>query len=92
MLISPVHALVQLWQVHGEQFKYTGHTCNFCRENAMFYAKVPLLPEHCDIIIMRHTGVDVETNDMIYQDFRVWRAVIQQWLEYLETIHPTFLA
>ena len=58
----------------------------------MFYAKVPLLPEHCDIIIMRRTGVDMETNDMIYQDFRVQRAVIQQWLEYLETIHPTFLA
>jgi len=29
MLISPVHALVQLWQVHGGQFKYTRHTCNF---------------------------------------------------------------
>jgi hypothetical protein len=29
MLISPVHALVQLWQIRGGQTKYTGHTCNF---------------------------------------------------------------
>ena len=29
MLISPVHALIQLWQIRGGQYKYTGHTCNF---------------------------------------------------------------
>jgi hypothetical protein len=39
MLIAPVHALVQLWQVRGGQYKYTGHTCNFPRENALFHAK-----------------------------------------------------
>jgi hypothetical protein len=44
MPIAPVHALVQLWQVRGGQLKYTGHTCNFPRENAVFHAKVPLLP------------------------------------------------
>ena len=38
MLISPVHALVQLWQIRGGQTKYTGHTCNFPRENAVFHA------------------------------------------------------
>jgi hypothetical protein len=92
MLISPVHALVQLWQVRGGQFKYTGHTCNFPRENSVFHAKVPLLPEHCDVIIMRRTGVDIETSDAVYQDFRVRRAVVQQWLEYLESHHPTFRA
>ena len=49
--------LVQLWQIRGGQTKYTGHTCNFPRENAKFHAKVSLLPEKCDIIIMGHTGV-----------------------------------
>jgi hypothetical protein len=53
MLISPVHALVQLWQIRGGQTKYTGHTCNFPCENAIFHARVPLLPEECDVMIMR---------------------------------------
>jgi len=90
MLISPVHALVQLWQIHNGQTKYTGHTCNFPRENAIFHAKVPLLPEECDIIIMCRTGVEVGTDAVIYQDFRVRRHAIQQWLEYLVQHHPTF--
>jgi ATP-dependent DNA helicase PIF1 len=90
MLISPVHALVQLWQIRGGQTKYTGHTCNFPRETAVFHNKVPLLPEECDIIIMRRTGVEAGTNETIYQDFRVRRHVIQQWLEYLTQHHPTF--
>src|SRR6202453_5279145 len=90
MLISPVHALVQLWQIHGGQTKYTGHTCNFPHENVIFHAKVPLLPEECDIIIMHHTGVEPVTDEVIYQDFRVHRNAIQLWQEYLVQIHPTF--
>src|SRR6266516_7396708 len=70
MLIAPVHAMLQVWQVRGGQTKYTGHTCNFPRENAVFHARVPLLPEQCDIIIMRRTGID-EQNEQIFQDFRV---------------------
>src|ERR1700683_1486106 len=89
MLISPVHALIQIWQICGGQTKYTGHTCNFPRENAVFHAKVPLLPEECNIIIMRCTGVQVGNDEAIYQDFRVRRNALQQWLEYL-VHHPTF--
>lgn len=92
MLISPVHALVQLWQICGGQTKYTGHICNFPRENAVFHATLLLLPEECDIIIMRCTGVEIGTDDPIYQDFRVHRHAIQTWLEYLEEHHPTFIA
>src|SRR6202044_1429744 len=63
---------------------------NFPRENAVFHAKVPLLPEKCDIIIMRRIGVEAGTDATIYQDFRVRRHAIQQWLEYLVQHHPTF--
>ena len=90
MLVSPVDALVQLWHICGGQTKYTGHTCNFPGENAVFHAKVPLLPEECDIIIMHRTAVEVGTDEAIYQDFRVHRHAIQQWLEYLTLHHPTF--
>jgi hypothetical protein len=41
MLISPVHALIQLWQIRGGQYKYTGHTCNFPRDNIVFHSTVP---------------------------------------------------
>lgn len=77
IIISPVHALVQLWQVRGGQTKYTGHTCNFPRENAVFYTKVPLLPEECDFIIMCHTTANAEDNDRVFQDFWVCRHAIQ---------------
>lgn len=62
----------------------------FPSENAIFHVKVPLLPEECDIIIMRRTGVEAGTDEAIYQDFRVCRHAIQLWLEYLVHHHPTF--
>jgi hypothetical protein len=39
---------------------------------------------------MCHTGVEAGTDEAIYQDFRVHRHAIQQWLEYLVQHHPTF--
>ena len=39
---------------------------------------------------MRRTGVQVGNDEAIYQDFRVRRNAIQQWLEYLVQNHPTF--
>ncbi|KAF8195724.1 hypothetical protein K438DRAFT_1587127, partial [Mycena galopus ATCC 62051] len=90
MIISPVHALVSLYQIRGGQFKYSGHCCNFARDTAIFHNKVPLLPEECDVIIMRRTGVEPGSNEDIHQDFRVRRHVIQKWLVYLEANHPTF--
>jgi hypothetical protein len=90
IIIAPIHALVQLWQVQGGQYKYTGHICNFPRENAIMVAKVPLLPEECDIIIMRRSGTENVTNEQIFRDFQVRQGVVQQWLQYLEQNHPAF--
>lgn len=45
ILISPVHALLQVWQVWGGQYKYTGHCCNFPRETAYLHNRLPLLPQ-----------------------------------------------
>ena len=84
MMISPVHALVQLWQICGGQTKYTGHIYNFPRNQSTFVHQVPLLPEECDVIIMRRKGVDAHANAEIYQDFRVRRGVLCTWLQYLE--------
>ncbi|KAJ7929788.1 hypothetical protein B0H13DRAFT_1507614, partial [Mycena leptocephala] len=72
------------------QYKYSGHCCNFPRDTAVFHQKVPLLPQECDVIIMRRTGTDPVTNEDIHQDFRVHRNILQKWLEYLSEHHPTF--
>ncbi|KAK6987993.1 hypothetical protein R3P38DRAFT_2660964, partial [Favolaschia claudopus] len=90
ILISPVHALVSLYQIRGGQFKYSGHCCNFARDIATFHNRVPLLPEECDIIIMRRKGVDAGSDEDVHEDFRVRRDAIQQWLEYLQDNHPSF--
>jgi hypothetical protein len=40
---------------------------------------------------MRRSEIDAETNQDVYQDFRVHHYVVEQWLRYLENQHPTFL-
>ena len=63
MLISPVHALVQLWQIRGGQTKYTGHTCNFPRENTIGLIRALMLvaiflqsfsSSLMDILVLKH--------------------------------------
>jgi hypothetical protein len=39
---------------------------------------------------MCRMGAEVGTDATIYQDFRVRRHAIQQWLEFLVEHHPTF--
>ena len=39
MLIARVHPFMEVRQVRGAQYKYTGHVVNFLRETARVYAK-----------------------------------------------------
>ncbi|KAK7019330.1 hypothetical protein R3P38DRAFT_2714460, partial [Favolaschia claudopus] len=88
ILISPVHALTQVWQIHGGQYAYRGHICNFPRDSAVLHNRVPLLPEECEIIIFRRSGT--AGGQQVNEDFRVRRAALSTWLRYLEEVHPTF--
>jgi hypothetical protein len=90
IMISPVHAFLQVWQVRGGQFKYTGHVCNFARDTERFVTRLPLLPEECDIIILRRTATGQQADELPYEDFRVRRGIVQQWLQALCQHHPTF--
>ncbi|KAJ7047992.1 hypothetical protein C8F01DRAFT_1009287 [Mycena amicta] len=91
ILISPVHALTQVWQIHGGQYAYRRHVCNFPRDTSVFHNRVPLLPEECDIIVFRRKGsVEGDEGDKIKENFRVRQDVLRQWLQYLEQHHPTF--
>jgi hypothetical protein len=90
IMISPVHAFLQVWQVRGGQFKYTGHVCNFARDTERFVTRLPLLPEECDIIILRRAATGQQADELPYEDFRVRRRIVQQWLQALCQHHPTF--
>ncbi|KAK6988989.1 hypothetical protein R3P38DRAFT_2413215, partial [Favolaschia claudopus] len=86
ILISPVHALTQAWQIR--QYAYRGHICNFPRDSAVLHNRVPLLPEECEIIIFRRSGTS--DGQQVNEDFQVRRAAMSSWLKYLEEVHPTF--
>jgi hypothetical protein len=88
MLISPIHALLQVWQVRGGQTKYAGHCCNFPRDVAILHNRLPLLPRDTDVVILRHKAM---ADDLpVFEDFRVRREPIRQWLEKLSLHHPSF--
>ncbi|KAJ7869271.1 hypothetical protein B0H14DRAFT_2346110, partial [Mycena olivaceomarginata] len=80
ILISPVHALTQVWQIHGGQYAYRGHICNFPRDSAVLHQRVPLLPEECEILIFRRSGTT--NGQQVNEDFRVRRAALETWLKY----------
>ncbi|KAH8113610.1 hypothetical protein DFH11DRAFT_1510041, partial [Phellopilus nigrolimitatus] len=88
--MSPVHALVQVWKIRGGQYKYAGHCVNFARDVETLHQRVPLLPEDCDIIILRRSGMDDTINQEIHNEFRVRRSVIKEWLQAFEQYHPSF--
>lgn len=81
-----VTALLQVWQVKGGQNKYTGHCCNFPRDVSTFDNRVPLLPRDVDIIILRRKGT--VANIPVFEDFRVRRQVMQDWLGRLQLHYP----
>jgi hypothetical protein len=80
----------QVWQVRGGQHKYRGHCCNFVRENENIQRHLPLLPSECEIVILRRRGAINPEDTAMFEDFRVRRGHIQQWLNYLRAHHPTF--
>ena len=50
MLIARVHVFIEVHQVCGQQYKYSGHVCNFLRDVGRIYTKLPLLPQDVEIV------------------------------------------
>lgn len=51
ILITEAHVHVQIRQIKGQQFSYSGHIVNFMQNVTKVYQKLPLLPSDLDIII-----------------------------------------
>jgi hypothetical protein len=82
--------ILQVWQIRGGQHKYRSHYYNFVRENEGLQRRLPLLPSECSIDILRRRGAPDPNDTGVFEDFRVRRNNVQQWLNYLRNHHPTF--
>jgi hypothetical protein len=60
LMISPVHILMQAWEVRGGQSKYTGHICCFVQDTPRLTQRIPTLPEDLDILVIHRKGVKID--------------------------------
>src|SRR5579859_4540182 len=109
MMISPVpfiscnadnqvHVMMQAWAVKGGQSKYTGHRCSFVNDNIKLLQKVPILPEHLDVAVIRPKPSDVTQGNDVQQSpllasnecFYVKRQRLVDNLRVLVQVHPWF--
>jgi hypothetical protein len=93
MLIARVHVCLEVRQIRGQQYKYTGHIINFLRDVGKVYRKLPLLPQDLEIVLLRPAGssANPRIQRQFSRDFRVRREAVRVWLEYLQTNHPGYL-
>jgi hypothetical protein len=90
IMIAPIQVFMQVWQIRGMQYTYSGHVCNFARDVGTMATKLPLLPEECDVVILRRRATGDAPDELPYEDFRVRAPAVRAWLEYLKVHHPTF--
>ena len=94
MMLSPVQVVMQAYTIRGGQHKYAGHCCNFIRDTASFINKLPRLPEHLDIIIIRPKSNDSVAEQVISHQltdaFQFKRSRYMANLHVLQRCHPSF--
>ena len=94
MLLSPVQVVMLAYSIRGGQHKYSGHCCNFVRDTTNVIIKLPRLPEHLDIVIIRSKSNDSVAEQVISRQltdaFRVKRARVMDNLRVLQRCHPSF--
>lgn len=94
ILIARANVLVQVQQIKGQQFSYSGHTVNFMQNVTKVYRKLPLLLSDLDIILLKQalgSGNDNRAiNQRLEQIFRVQRERIRIWLGYLQKNHSDY--
>lgn len=94
MLISKVQCTMQVYSIKGGQNKYAGHCCNFVRHNANLLAKVPILPENLDILIVRpkpRNNEPIDNSLATHPSFHVNRKRMLDTLRVLEKSHPSYI-
>ena len=92
MLIARVHCFVEVHQVRGQQYKYSGHVCNFLCDIGKVYTKLPLLPKDLEIVLLKpaDTANNPGLSRQFKKDYKVRRTAVTIWLEYLSQHHPGY--
>jgi hypothetical protein len=92
MLVARVHPFVEIRQVRGHQYKYSGHIVNFLRDTAKVYNQLPLLPEELEIVMLKpeNTSHNHRLELQFKKDFRVRRSAVTTWLKFLVANHPGY--
>ena len=86
MLIAKVHVMVDVHQSRGQQYRYSGHVCNFLCDVGKIYNKLPLLPKILEIVLLKpaNTAANPGLNRQFMKDYRVRRTTVTLWLEHLK--------
>jgi hypothetical protein len=92
MLIAKVHVMVEVHQIRGQQYRYSGHVCNFLRDVGKVYTKLPLLPKDLEIVLLKpaNTAANPGLNRQFKKDYKVRRTAVTLWLEHLKRCHPGY--
>jgi hypothetical protein len=92
MLIAKVHVMVEVHQIRGQLYRYSGHVCNFLRDVGKIYNKLPLLPQNLEIVLLKpaNTAANPGLSRQFKKDYRVRRAAVTMWLEHLKRFHPGY--
>ena len=79
---------MQVRQVRGQQYQYSGHTVCYMQNTQKVYNKLPLVPKDLNILLLKPaTGQASDTraiNRSFERQFRVRRLSIARWLHYLK--------
>jgi hypothetical protein len=89
MVIARVHIHMSIHRVRGHQYSYRGHCCSFMLDSAKFQSELPSIPAELDIVLLHPSKPSIRSNPRLevrqqfQRDFRIRRAVVLQWLQYL---------
>lgn len=92
LLIARVHCFVEVRQVRGRRYKYSGHVCNFLRDVGKVYDKLPLLPQDIEVVLLKpaNSAENPGLSRQFKKDYKVRRTPVTMWLEYLKQNHPGY--
>lgn len=92
-MISLTKSVIQVRYIRGGQIRYQDHVCNFVQHVEELPPQLDNLPQHLprrpsdlDIVLIRHTGVDLSR----HIDFKVRKTHIRDALHYLCQNNPQY--
>lgn len=92
MMVSRVHAHLEIHTVRGDQSSYTGHSVNILKDAAKVYFALPVAPEDLEIVMCLPTNAHQSplSSGQFESSFVVRRANVHVWIQHLCKKHPGY--